>query len=168
MIYIGIDPGQAGGIVAPNDQGEPLFVGRMPSTDRDLWDVLGPGGLDGHLVSVDGIAQAYAMLERVRTSPQMGVVSAGTFMKGYGALGMALVAARIPHDEVSPQRWQAAMGCLVRGRGRREIGDVDVTAKKNMHKQKAQELFPSVTVTHSIADALLIAEYARRTMGLAL
>jgi hypothetical protein len=30
-------------------------------------------------------------------------------------------------------------------------------------KRKAQELFPGIKVTHAIADALLIAEYNRRT-----
>ncbi len=33
---------------------------------------------------------------------------------------------------------------------------------KNVTKRKAQELFPEIKVTHAIADALLIGEYARR------
>jgi len=34
---------------------------------------------------------------------------------------------------------------------------------KNVSKRRAQELFPEIKITHAIADALLIAEYARRT-----
>lgn len=34
--------------------------------------------------------------------------------------------------------------------------------KKNRHKAKAQQLFPAWHITHATADALLIAEYARR------
>jgi hypothetical protein len=33
---------------------------------------------------------------------------------------------------------------------------------KNVTKRKAQELFPSLKITHATADALLIAEYLRR------
>ncbi len=33
---------------------------------------------------------------------------------------------------------------------------------KNVSKRRAQELFPALKVTHAIADALLIAEFARR------
>jgi hypothetical protein len=35
-------------------------------------------------------------------------------------------------------------------------------AKKALHKERAQALFPGVRVTHALADALLLAEYARR------
>jgi len=41
------------------------------------------------------------------------------------------------------------MGCLTKG-------------DKNVSKRRAQELFPALKVTHAIADALLIAEFARR------
>jgi hypothetical protein len=33
---------------------------------------------------------------------------------------------------------------------------------KNISKRRAQELFPSLKITHAVADALLIAEYGRR------
>ena len=80
----------------------------------------------------------------------MGCVSAFTFGRGYGALLMALTAARIPFDVVQPAKWQQGLGC-------RSGGDKHVT------KRRAQQLFPSVTVTHALADALLIAEFCRRT-----
>jgi hypothetical protein len=100
------------------------------------------------------------MIERVWSSPQMGVVSAFKFGRGVGVLHMALIAAGIPFDEVTPQRWQKEMGCLSpRGKTRVEFGTKD----KNITKRRAQALFPAVTkMTHAIADALLIAEYARR------
>jgi hypothetical protein len=34
---------------------------------------------------------------------------------------------------------------------------------KNVSKRRAQEIFPMIKVTHSVADALLIAEYNRMT-----
>ncbi len=50
-------------------------------------------------------------------------------------------------------RWQKEMGCLTKG-------------DKNVTKRRAQELFPTLKITHAIADALLIAEYGRTQGGL--
>lgn len=139
MIYIGIDPGLSGGIAKLREDGAVLAIEKMPPTDFDVYDAL--AALDG--------GPEKAMLERVSASPQMGVTSAFTFGKGYGGLRMALTAAGIPFDEVTPQKWQKAMQCLTGG-------------DKNISKRRAQQLFPTVKVTHAIADALLIAEYCRR------
>jgi hypothetical protein len=62
---------------------------------------------------------------------------------------MALTAAGIPFERVTPQKWQKAMGCMTKG-------------DKNVSKRRAQELFPQLKITHAIADALLIAEYGRK------
>jgi len=142
MIYIGIDPGVAGGIAAVSHHGAIVFAVPMPSSERDVLNVFEP------LAPTDD-SKTRATLERVYSSPQMGVVSAFTFGKGYGALLMALTAARIPFDQVVPAKWQGVMGCLSRG-------------DKNITKRRAQQLFPDFKVTHAIADALLLAEYSRR------
>jgi Holliday junction resolvasome RuvABC endonuclease subunit len=139
--YLGIDPGVTGGIAILRDDGTVVETYRMPATERDLLDLLAPWP-KGY--------QTYAVLERVSASPQMGVVSAFTFGRGYGALLMALTAAYIPFDQVTPQTWQKALGCLSKG-------------EKNITKRRAQQLFPDVKVTHAIADALLLAEFGRRT-----
>lgn len=153
MLFIGVDPGAGGGIAAIDYEGVVGFVTRMPDTERDLLDVF------IHLSTMPGAAlypgPPHALLERVHTSPQMGVKSAGTFMQGYGALRMGLTAARIPFDDVTPQAWQKSLGVLQRGV---EFGKKD----KNLTKRKAQALFPGEKVTHAIADALLIAEFCRR------
>jgi hypothetical protein len=112
----------------------------MPETDRDLIDLIRD--------SIN-LFDARATLELVHSSPQMGVKSAFTFGEGYGRLQMALTALGVPYERVRPQAWQKAMGCLTKG-------------DKNVSKRRAQELFPALKVTHAIADALLIAEFARR------
>jgi hypothetical protein len=147
MIYVGIDPGKHGGIAILNDVGRALEAVAMPATERDILDVL------EHLGAPE---EARAVLERVWSSPQMGVASAFTFGRGYGALRMALTAARVPFDEVTPAKWQGAMGVLQPGA---TYGKKD----KNVSKRRAQQLFPTLTITHAIADSLLIAEYCRRT-----
>jgi crossover junction endodeoxyribonuclease RuvC len=165
MIYIGIDPGKTGGMASVNDEGTVLRVDPMPITPQDVYLALlahkGPIDHDPTCVSfsvVGGIPcncsrtryqASKCILEYVSASPQMGVVSAFTFGRGYGNLEAFLVAADIPYDQTTPAKWQDVMQCRSRG-------------DKNVTKARAQQLFPTFKVTHAIADALLIAEYCRR------
>ena len=138
MTTIGIDAGKNGGIAWITD-GKPC-VEKMPDTLQDLWELFRD-------ITSEGECRAY--LEQIHSSPQMGVVSSFTFGNGFGHLEMALTAAGIPFERVRPQVWQKAMGCMTKG-------------DKNVSKRKAQELFPSIKVTHAIADALLIASYGAK------
>lgn len=142
-VYLGIDPGVSGGIAALSADGDVVLVSKMPERMHETWRL------------VSGLAaggECFAALEFVRSSPQMGVRSVFTFAESYGALGMALVAAGVAFDEVLPRTWQGALDC-------RTGGD------KNITKAKAQMMFPTVRVTHAIADALLLAEFCRRLKG---
>jgi crossover junction endodeoxyribonuclease RuvC len=94
-------------------------------------------------------AEAFATIEAVHAMPKQGVTSSFTFGKGYGALLMALTAAGIPFETVTPQKWQKALGCLSKG-------------DKNVTKRKAQQLWPHIQWSHATSDAALIAEYGRR------
>jgi Holliday junction resolvasome RuvABC endonuclease subunit len=145
---IGIDPGKNGGIAWIAD-GKPC-VEKMPDTLQDIWDTIDSIALASR-IEAGGAYQNHirAYIEQVSSSPQMGVKSAFTFGQGFGHLEMALTAAGIPFERVRPQVWQKSMGCLTKG-------------DKNVSKRRAQELFPSMKVTHATADALLIAEYGRR------
>jgi hypothetical protein len=138
MTVIGADPGVNGGIAWITD-GKPC-VEKMPDTLQDLWELLRD-------IASEGDCHAY--LEQVHSSPQMGVKSAFTFGNGFGHLEMALTAAGIPFARIRPQVWQKELGCLTKG-------------DKNVSKRKAQELFPSMKVTHATADALLIAQYGTK------
>ena len=136
--YMGIDPGITGGIAAISDTGLHIAQG-MPETASDIATCFE--------VYTEGDVTAY--IERVSSSPQMGVKSAFTFGHIYGMLRMALVAYKIPYTEVAPGVWQRVMGCLSKG-------------DKNVTKNRAQQLFPKLRITHKTADALLIAEFGRR------
>lgn len=140
MTYIGLDPGKSGSICAITPTGP--IAHKMPDTDKDLLDLL-----KSVMFSDDG--KAVAVLEEVSSSPQMGVVSAFTFGRGYGKLEMALMAAEIPTDKVRPQVWQKAMRCLSGG-------------NKGITKARAQALFPTMRLTHATADGMLLAEYCKR------
>jgi crossover junction endodeoxyribonuclease RuvC len=141
---IGVDPGTNGGIAWITD-GKPC-VEKMPDTLQDLWELIQDIYSDTFIRNISTIK---AYLEQVHSSPQMGVVSSFTFGNGFGHLEMALTAAGIPFERVRPQVWQKAMGCMTKG-------------DKNVSKRKAQELFPSMKVTHATADALLIASYGAK------
>jgi hypothetical protein len=142
-LFLGVDPGLSGGIAAVWEDGQLHQANKMPVTDADLF------ALFVALVEGAQAGRARAVLERVGAWPGMGCVSAFTFGRGVGALQMALHAAGVPFDLVMPNKWQKEMGCLS-GRD------------KNVTKRRAQQLFPTMRVTHALSDALLLAEYCRR------
>lgn len=146
--FIGIDPGISGGIaeIRTFDGGIPDVIQAhpMPPTEKDVFSLIYGIQLESE--------QCFALLEFVASSPQMGVKSAFTFGQGWGALRMGLVSTMIPFETVTPTVWQRGMKCLTRG-------------DKNVSKRRAQELFPKLKITHKTADALLIAEWCRRTKG---
>jgi len=141
-LYIGVDPGKSGAIAFIPEDGEPWFI-KTNETLQDISDALNSAwGVNGRLS---------ALIEKVHSSPQMGVKSAFTFGESYGQLTALLVAHGIPYDTVRPQAWQKAMQCMTKG-------------DKNITKAKAQSLFPGMKITHANADALLIAEHCRRNL----
>ena len=153
MIYIGIDPGATGALVALYDDLE-ATVTPMPPTMPEIleWfndETNGPYG------------KAHAIIEKVggyiagREAPGSAMFNFG---KGYGALLMALCAAGVPHEEVPPNVWMRGLGISPRKKGEARKD------WKNRLKAKAQQLFPREKVTLVTADALLIAEYCRRKM----
>lgn len=147
MVYLGIDPGKSGACAAIDtsegvlDAGKPGFaINSCTESDVSMW-MRQFAGL--HKTTV------HAYIERVSAMPKQGVSSTFKFGQSYGFLRGLLIAYGIPFDEVSPAKWQRALGCLSGG-------------DKRITKAKAQQLFPDVKVTHANADALLIAEYCRR------
>lgn len=144
MIFLGIDPGQSGGIASLMvENGQDAIAWKMPETERDIWRLVASRAPDGDCPAT------FAAIERVHSMPKQGVASSFKFGRSYGFLRGCLIASGIPFEEVAPQVWQKAMGCLSRG-------------DKNVTKAKAQQLFPSLKITHATADALLLAEYAQR------
>jgi len=143
VVFIGIDPGKHGGVAwqFATAAGQSLHHEKIPETEKDLFELF------EHVAS---FGSGVAMIEKVSSSPGMGVVSAFSFGRGYGFLRGCLVCQKLPFVEVLPAKWQKDLGCLTRG-------------DKNVSKSRAQQLFPHVgKITHATADALLISEYCRR------
>lgn len=152
MKFIGIDPGAGGGI-AWNSTADGIGAEAMPKTEREIFELL-----NAHAQQFRSQEPSVVMIERVHTSPQMGVVSAGSFMKNYGFLRGVLTALQIPFVDVTPQAWQKTMGVVYPAKSSGFGVDTGNKGRdKNIPKALAQQLFPKIKVTHSIADALLIA-----------
>ncbi len=148
MIYIGIDPGKKGAL-AVIDTEAPAPVIAVPFSES------------GYLAELRGIdpGKSIVALEKVAAMPGQGVTSMFNFGCGYGWLQGILEALRFPYELVPPQRWKRAFG---------------VTSDKHTSIRAAQRLFPGVSLLASprcriendgMAEALLLAEYARRNLG---
>jgi hypothetical protein len=83
------------------------------------------------------------------------------FGTSFGMLRMALVAAGIPHLEVSPGTWQKACGVSPRVKASKKkgtAGETKTSFKKRM-REAAQRLYPCIHITSDTADAVLIAHH---------
>lgn len=147
-IFIGIDPGKNGGI-AYIDTAENIS-GTEPYSDKALIDLC-----RGILC---GSYKAVCCLEKVGAMPGQGVVSMFNFGQSVGYIKGVLEAYRIPYQEITPQKWK------------REFG---LTSNKAKSVEVCRKLFPDVDFLATprckkphdgMAEALLMAEYARRKL----
>lgn len=168
MIILGIDPGLSGGIAKLKQDGSrwlPSAI-QMPGTEKAIADYLWSMYLEAKESDVEILCfleqvQVMPAIRRVKTKDGIqrieanpGIASTAKFMQGYGFLRGCLITIGIPVEDIRPQAWQRFLGCMTRG-------------NKNVSKAKAQQLFPTLRITHAIADALLIAEAGRKIrMGL--
>ena len=146
MIYIGIDPGKNGGIAIIPDDNE---IEVYPFSEENLLD------------EIHYFSKGYAckcVLEKVNAMPHQGVVSMFNFGQNYGFIQGVLKAYNIPFELVPPQKWKK---------------EFSVTSDKNTSIEVAKRLFPQVNLKATerckkdhdgMAEALLMAEYARRKL----
>jgi hypothetical protein len=150
-LMLGCDPGKEGGIALLYSDGT-AETHRMPATETDMVELARE--LADRWDRSEHLPQA--TIEFVRSSPQMGVVSAFTFGRNYATLRTALIAAGFVLHEVTPPKWQRVLGISARG-------------DKNALKARAQELFPTLLTGEKVvlwnADALLIASYGAKECG---
>ena len=138
-LYMGIDPGYSGAVAIVDEHGALHDLVRLKETEHDI----------ARFVAGYAPAVEWGVLERVSAMPRQGVSSTFKFGTSYGFCRGLLVCSKVPFEAVTPATWQGAMKC-------RSKGD------KNVTKAAAQRLFPGQKVVHATADAMLIAEYARR------
>lgn len=149
MIYIGIDPGKNGGFAVISGKSfvevhtwdDKVFVDRMHSISKAF-----------------PTNEMRCCLEKVGAMPGQGVTSMFTFGTGYGFIQGVLTAYGIPYQLVPPQTWKKAFS---------------LNSSKQTSIEVCQKLFPSMNLMRTdrckkphdgMAEALLMAEYARRKL----
>ena len=137
-LFLGIDPGVSGAMTLIDSDGAIWAILDHRAPDRDCFTWLQRAA---HHIQ-------YAVIENVHSMPGQGVSSVFKFGTSYGKSLMLLAACNIEYASVTPQVWQGRLGCMTKGH-------------KNITKQMAQGLWPDRTITHQIADSMLIAEFAR-------
>ena len=145
--YLGIDPGKKGAMSIVDSDGAYVESMRLcePLQVVQAW-------LREHAPSIK-----FAMLERVWAKGGEGAVGAFSFGVSFGACEALLAAFEIPHELVLPLKWQRSMGVP------KPPKKATKTQKKNAIKQVALRLWPKAKITLIECDAMLIAEYCRRT-----
>ena len=144
MIYIGIDPGKKGAMAVICEGG---LVSITPFY-QDAYKSL--------LRAVNG--PSVACLEHVGAMPGQGVTSMFHFGENFGYIKGLLEAFEIPYELVRPQKWKK---------------EFSITGEKNSSIEVCNRLFPGVDLRRTercrkdddgLAEALLMAEYARRRL----
>jgi len=159
MIYIGIDNGLTGALVAISDHpGAPISTAVMPTRGKskgdevDAWAVM-------HWITVQFNADHVTVILETPGKHSPGAQALCSMWDSYGAIRGVLESKLIRHHRITPQAWQKAMlpGCAK--------GDTKPAALA-----KARQLWPdeswlatprSTTPHTGIIDAALIAEYGR-------
>jgi crossover junction endodeoxyribonuclease RuvC len=157
MIWLGVDPGKSGAFALVSNEGL-LHVFDMPLTQvrygNKTEHEICPHQLRDELLSLQhehGKIRV-AVVEKVSSSPQMGVKSAFSFGEGFGGVKFMLAALCIPVEFVRPQTWKKYMGL-----------DADKKASLALARAKwpAADHFTRAK-DDGRAEASLLAEYGRR------
>lgn len=156
MLILGIDPG-ATGAAALIDQTGDGWLTHVFDLDSDPAVIV--ERLDSLLATVGG-KSVQAIVERAQAMPKQGLASTAAYMTGYGVILGWLATRHVAYDTVRPDQWKRAMG-LAGEKGEK------LTAKKARSLALARRLFPTANLDrkkdHNRAEALLLAEWARRT-----
>lgn len=148
-IYIGIDPGTNGGIAVLDRDGNVIDVTKMPQTPYDIFSYLSQYKGENTRCVLEDVGHGL---------PNQSSKATAVFARHNGHLEMALLALNIHTEKATPHKW-------IKAYQMKKPKDVGKTEWKNKLKAKAQQIFPSMgkKITLATCDALLIAEYARRT-----
>lgn len=145
MNYIGIDPGKSGAMAVIWEFGGIEIVPFSCEGYRDMMRECPP-------------MECRCCLERVGAMPGQGVTSMFKFGENFGFIQGLLAAYSIPYELVTPQKWKK---------------EFQVTGDKNSSIDVCKRLFPNVSLRRTdrckkdhdgMAEALLMAEYARRKL----
>lgn len=153
MNILAIDPGASGGLAWHFTTGQNFAV-KMPKTTGDLIEFL---TIVRSNLKANGDGPLTVFLEDMvkytgKNTPSSAIA---VYARNFGIVEGAVQALGLRLELVRAQTWQKELGL---GKS-----DGNKTAWKNKLKAMAQRLYPDITVTLAVADALLLLEYAIRT-----
>lgn len=169
MRFIGIDPGITGAIAVLDDETDCIQFFDTPTFEvqsgKKMKKVPDTFAMTTMLEEAIEMRKVMATIEKVNAMPgrgkngevqTIGATSAFNFGMGFGMWLGVLAALKIPHQQVHPVTWK-------------KLVMADMGKEKDASRIKAMQLYPRSTEgltrkkDHGRADALLIAEWARRT-----
>lgn len=159
-IYIGIDPGVSGGMVAISRESITVFS----SVGKNAYDIR---NWIEYQLSITSARESgiHILIEEVggfiggeQDGQKRNIAAAHTtFVLGesFGMLQMALVCARLSFRMIRPQEWQKRLNIRHKLKGEKP------NQFKNRLKKYAQMLFPEEKITLQTSDAFLLAYLCR-------
>jgi len=158
ITYIGIDPGQNGGIACLCSG--LLKTVKMPTDEHDLAErlhiICGMRGRNAVVIEQQIPRPTVFFDPSTRQMKSSILKSTCILYAQYMQIRMALTTLNQPFLAQVPETWQRELGLPHKKQKRSD------NVWKNVLKAKAQELFPNHKVTLWNADAILLAEYCRR------
>lgn len=150
MLAIGIDPGKSGAlaVIYTDEANQPFRVKVVPFEETVYRDILA--------TCVD--SRVVCCLEKVGAMPGQGVVSMFNFGHNLGFIEGLLQANKIPYQLIPPQTWKK---------------EFSLSSDKQASIDVCKRLFPDANLlptarsrkeNDGMAEALLMAEYARRRL----
>lgn len=150
MICIGCDPGKKGAVCVLSEQGIEVL---SPLANTEFFLAIDKAKYLSELK----MERIVCCIEKVHAMPKQGSVSMFTFGEGYGWLKGVMNTMGIPFQEIPPQTWKKEFG---------------LNSDKQKSVEVAKQLFPNAKLIpdgckkeqDGLAEALLMAEYARRKL----
>lgn len=169
VIHLGIDPGMTGAVAVLDPQTRKVEFYDTPTlqvaSGKKMKTVMDAYAVVTLLQGISANREVMVTIEKVNAMPgmgkggerqSMGATSAFNFGMGFGMWLGILAALRLPVQQVHPATWKRNVMA-------------DCSKEKDASRQKAMQLYPEAASgltrkkDHGRADALLIAEWSRRT-----
>lgn len=172
MIFVGIDNGADGGIVAIRGNGDPVVVEPAPMltpgvgktrggkvSKKRVPDVTGMIRLLREVVfAAGGASQVFAVLEHAQAFPKESPTGAFNYGRGYGAWEAGLVSLGVAYEIVRPQEW----GAILKG-----IQGTDTKVRALLKVQRALPRVPIVLPRCRVAHPGLVDAACMALFGIA-
>jgi crossover junction endodeoxyribonuclease RuvC len=154
VIYIAIDPGLTGAIAAIDDDAQLVLCADLPVVRDNKLAWIDSNDLTGLFLECLQGRPARITVERAQAMPRQGVSSTFTTGCVLGSILAACQRIHAPLTLVTAAVWKRSMG-------------LDATKAVSLDKARLQ--FPTADLDrkkdHNRAEALLLAEYSRRTLN---